>query len=245
MKGYSVAYQPKSHQDFIAAAYAKYVEYLTYEFPGTPSRSESVPLKVVEITTEPVPKLPKRPVSAKSGLPQEITLEFYLEFQGTVEIPGDTSPSRTIESLESHDEPSIVVNEVEFAIDGLLAAFRSEFGFDEFKSGGSFNTTTGGAYKITEENFSKLIADVHIQLQLAESLSEIIPIPNVAEDLLSGWDGNFTRSKGLKTAKIPLDLNILLIDAERSNSFSYELDDAVTVMVGTLSGVILWVSVAQ
>ena len=112
MKEFSVAYQPKTYSDFIAAAYAKYLEYLGYELPGSqgdqgmhgppeplhgPPEQVAATVKVVEITTEPIPAPPKKLATPKAKQNDIIVKPLILVWLTPDQLPDDTDSYGTYE----------------------------------------------------------------------------------------------------------------------------------------------------
>ena len=109
MKEFSVAYQPKTYSDFIAAAYAKYIEHLGYELPGTqfvrespeplhgPPEQVAATVKVVEITTELIPKPPRKLVAPKAKQNGIIVKPLILVWLTPDQLPDGTDSFGTYE----------------------------------------------------------------------------------------------------------------------------------------------------
>jgi hypothetical protein len=207
------------------------------------------PITVVDIAVTSVPEVPKKLATPKAK-PTPLTIGFGLEFTGSLEIPGDTIPLRTLSSNEITPTPITIevagvgngVTEELFS-DSLLSAFVTEFGFDPFRLEGSFTTTTDGAYKINKTNFKKLIEDGSVKSQLIEELKELIPVPSQATQLLSAFTLQFEAED--TSILHSLNLNQLLADPVLVETFEeeYDYEDVTKVVTieGTLSEVILWV----
>ena len=232
-KGYSMAYQPKTYQDFINAAYAKYIEYLSYELPGdqgtrSPIPAE-VPVKVIEITTERIPKKPK--VVSKSKLPSDLLIRYRYTLNGSVTIEGDSTPVRSIETIESL---SILRHSAstDIATSDLMEAIRAEYGFKippgaEEPYGGTFTATADGANKISENNLRALVESGEFLAQLKEEIKVFLPtLESNLGALFQNLD--FTRLSTQQATprqeEFPLNLGLLLVGGASVN-FSYELEE--------------------
>jgi hypothetical protein len=227
-KGYSVAYQPKTYQDFINAAYAKYIEYLSYELPNSQGAQSSipaeVPVKVIEITTERIPKQPK--VTPRSKLPSDLLIWYRYALNGSVAIEEDSTSARSIESLRASYGIDIT-DLVYVPSDGLMARIRVEYGFDEFETEGTFTTATDGANKISEDNLRDLVVSGDFLAQLKAEIKDFLPIQ--ASDLGALFQNlDFTRLSTQQATprqeEFPLDLGLLLVDGPSVN-FNYEVGD--------------------
>ena len=108
MKEYSVAYQPKTYQEFIKQAYAKYLEH--FKMPtylqgakssqvAQASATEVLPdtsVQAVEITTELVPAPTKRFVTPKAEEPKSITVHWQLVVKGSLQATIDSTTTPPI-----------------------------------------------------------------------------------------------------------------------------------------------------
>ena len=269
MKEFSVAYQPKTYSDFIAAAYAKYLEYLGYELPGSqgdqgmrgppepllgPPEQVAATVKVVEVTTELIPKPPKKLAVPKAKEPAPITIDFGFEFTGSLSVKDHVAPSITIESNKVAPDPFFTIDgadgePVELQVDDLLTQLKKSIGFDEYLFGGNFTTTTGGAHRINEKNIEALVEDGSVKQQLVQEIKKLIPVPSKAGQLLSDFTLKFKAAD--IALEYSLDLSKFLADeADSLLDITFEYEDyaeaegdegKILLIGGVLSKVTLWV----